>query len=402
MKSSSKKLLIVVAIIMMIGGAYYLGYGIGNKSLLASHNSSSKVVNINRSKPENVDFGIFWEAWNIVEKEFIKKDIDYQKMIYGAISGMLSSLGDSYTAFMTPEESQMLSEDLNGSFGGIGVEITAKDGFLVIIAPLDGSPAHSSGIKSGDIITKINGNDVGDYTFIEAINQIRGEKGTTVVLTIISKDEDDAKDVEIMRDTISVESVKWKIIEDDIMYIRISQFGEDVFDNIGKSIEELRRENINKVIVDVRDNPGGYLDACVDATSLFVPEDVIVWEENREKKQTSINSTHLPRLDKIGKLIVLVNSGSASSSEIFAGAIQDYKTGVIVGEKTFGKGSVQNLEKISGGGQVKITVAKWLTPQKRQIEKEGILPDIEIDMDSGQIGTDDDRQLMRAIEEVRK
>ena len=386
---------------MCIRDRYYIGYGVGHKNLIVQTGGKTKIVNIGQNKPNEIDFSIFWDAWNVVKTKFINKELDYQKMVYGAISGMLDSLGDSYTVFMTPEETKILNEDLNGSFGGIGVEITAKDGFLIIISPLDDSPAQKAGIRSKDIIVKIDGVDVGDYTFIEAINKIRGEKGTEVTLTVLHDGDNETQDIIIMRDTISVESVKWELKQNNIMYVRISQFGDDTFDRINEVADEMQAKNIQKMIVDVRDDPGGYLDTCVNVTSLFIPEGVVVWEEDRNSDKQALETTHLPRLENVD-LVVLINGGSASSSEIFAGAIQDTKKGILIGEKTFGKGSVQNLEELPDGSQVKITVAKWLTPNQRQIESEGINPDIEIEMDTEKIGTDEDIQLERAMDELKK
>lgn len=397
MSIKNKKIIKFVSVLLIIFGVYFVGYGVGHENLLTQSGGKVKLINIDKNKPNEVDFSIFWDAWNIVVSKFVNKNIDYQKMVYGAISGMLSSLDDPYTVFMDPEETKMLSEDLDGSFGGIGVEISAKDGYLVIISPLDGSPAQKAGIKSKDIITKIDGVDVGDYTYTEAINKIRGEKGTDVTLTVVHEGSDEAQDISITRDIVSVDSVKWEEKENGIMYVRISQFGEDTFDKLSKAVDEMQSKNINKIIVDVRDNPGGYLTSSVDISSLFIPEGTVVWEEDRNSQKEAMNTTRLQRL-KDADVVVLVNGGSASASEIFSGAIQDTKTGILVGEKTYGKGSVQSLEELPDGSQVKVTIAKWLTPDQRLIDKEGITPDETIEMDTDKIGTDEDAQLQRAIE----
>lgn len=401
MKKKSQKIIKFVSILLVLAGVYFIGYGIGHENLLTESAGKTKIVDIDKNKPNEVDFSIFWDAWNIVKSNFINKDLDYQKMVYGAISGMLDSLDDPYTIFMDPDETKMLSEDLEGEFGGIGVEITSKGGLLVVISPLDDSPAQEAGIKSGDIIVKIDGNDIGDYTFTEAINKIRGDKDTDVTLTVLHEGAEETEDIIVKRDIISVESVKSEVIDDDVMYVRISQFGEDTFDKLNEVAENMQSQNINKMIVDVRDNPGGYLTTAVDVTSLFIPEGVVVWEQDRNGQKEALNTSYLPRLKDID-LVVLTNGGSASSSEIYAGAIQDTDSGVLIGEKTFGKGSVQNLEELPDGSQVKITVAKWLTPNERQINEEGITPDIEIEMDTENIGTDNDAQLQKALDELEK
>lgn len=401
MNKKYSKLIKFVSIMLVLIGVYFIGYGIGHKNLLVETGGKTKIIHTDVGKSNDVDFAIFWDAWNIIKSKFINKNLDYQKMVYGAISGMLESLDDPYTIFMNPEETKMLSEDLEGSFGGIGVEISAKDGYLIIISPLDGSPAQEAGIKPKDLILKINGVDVGDYTYTEAINKIRGEKGTEVTLSLLHDGDSEAQDVKVKRDIISVNSVKWEEKKKGIMYVRISQFGEDTFDKFNQAIDEMQSKNINKIIVDVRNNPGGYLNSSVDISSLFIPDGVVVWEEDRNSQKQELKTSRIQRL-KGAELIVLVNDGSASASEIFAGAIQDTKIGILVGEKTFGKGSVQNLEQLPDGSQVKVTIAKWLTPDQRAIDEEGINPDIEIEMDTEKIGTDEDIQLQKAIEELSK
>lgn len=387
--------------ILILIGIYYVGYGVGHNNLVFENNYKPKIVNTDQGQPKDVDFGLFWDAWNVVKTKFINKNLDYKKMVNGAISGMLTSLDDPYTIFMNSDESKVFNEDLNGSFGGIGVEITVKDGLMVIIAPIDDSPAAKAGIRSKDIITKIDGEDVSHYSYAEAINKIRGEKGTNVVLTVIHEGQENTEDITITRDTIKNDSVKWEIKDNDIMYIRVSQFGDDTYDLINKAAQEIQNKNISKVIVDLRDNPGGYLTSSIDVASLFIPDGVIVQEQDRNGDINKMSTTRIPRL-KDTKLAVLINGGSASASEIFAGAIQDHKKGTIIGEKSFGKGSVQTLEKLDDGSQVKITIAKWLTPDGRAIDKEGITPDVEIKMDDKNTNTDSDTQLQKAIEEVNK
>lgn len=399
-KKEYLKFIKFVLFLVIIFGIYYLGYGVGSKNI-DFNVKNAKIINIDKNKSNEVDFSIFWDAWNIIKSKFIEKNLDYQKMVYGAISGMLKSLSDPYTSFMTPEESKMFGEDMNGSFGGIGVEIEPKDGVLIIIAPLDGSPAKEAGIRSKDLILKIDGVDIEEFTYIEAINKIRGEKGSKVKLTILHETDNEPVDIEIVRDTIKIDSVKWEIKDNDVMYLRISQFGDDTLEMINKAAEEMQTKNIRKIIIDVRDNPGGYLAQCVDITSLFIPEGVVVYEQDRNGNKTALETTLIPRL-KDAKKIVLINGGSASASEILAGAIQDSGQGVLIGEKSFGKGSVQTIEKLEDGSQVKITIAKWLTPKERIIDKEGIVPDIEVKLTKEDIENENDLQLQKAIEEINK
>lgn len=401
MKKEYINFLKFVGIVIIFCLVYLGGYAVGHKNIVFEQNNKPKITNLDLGKSSDIDFSTFWEAWNVIKDDFYEKDLNYQKMVYGAISGMLASLKDPYTQYLDPEVSKQFNEDLNGSFEGIGAEIQAKDGALIIVAPLDGSPAKQAGIRSGDIIIKIDDVEVDNYTFIEAINHIRGKKGTEVKLTIMRKDEENTQDITIKRDTIVVESVKWEMKDDNIMYVRISQFGEDTKELINKMADEALKKNVSGIILDLRDDPGGLLSECIDITSLFIPEGTVVIEKDRDGKENKSQTTQLPRLKDI-PLVVLVNEGSASASEIMAGAIQDTNRGKVIGEKTFGKGSVQNLVNLKDGSEVKVTIAKWFTPKGRGIDKEGIEPDIKVEMTDDDIKNNRDPQLDRAMEEVKK
>lgn len=401
MQKQYKKFLKFVGIVIILCLVYLGGYAVGHKNLVLENSYRPKILGLNSSQTKDVDFGIFWEAWNVVRGKFFEKDLDYQKMVYGAISGMLASLKDPYTQFLNPDVAKNFGDDLNGSFDGIGAEIQAKDGTLTIVAPLDGSPAKTAGIRSGDVIVKIDDTEVDNYTFVEAINHIRGKKGTQVKLTIIRKGEENTQDITIKRDTIVVESVKWGMKDGNIMYVRISQFGEDTKGLVNKMADEALKKNISGMVIDLRDDPGGLLDQCIDITSLFIPEGTVVIEKDRDGKENKSQTTQLPRLKDI-PLVVLVNGGSASASEIMAGAIQDTGRGKLIGEKTFGKGSVQNLVDLKDGSEVKVTIAKWFTPKGRGIDKTGIEPDIKVEINDDDIKNNRDPQLDRAMEEVKK
>lgn len=395
MKSSVKKILAGIVVAVILVGVYYIGVMIGSNKLEFSLDNPT-VININKSSTNDADFDIFWQAWDLVNNEYYDKDLNYKEMMYGAISGMLDSLDDAYTMFMSPEESKNFLEDLEGEFGGIGIEVVSRDGYLVVVAPLEGLPAEEAGIRSKDIIAKIDGVDVGEYSFSEAINKIRGEKGSNVTLTVLHEGENETIDVTVTRDIVEVDSVNWEQ-KDDVMYVRVSQFGEDTISLMDDVIAETKKNGLEKMIVDIRDNPGGYLDVGVDFTSLFIPEGTAVIEKDRDDNKTYIKTTRLPQLKDI-ELVVLVNGGSASASEIFAGAIQDTGSGTIVGETTFGKGSVQNLEILEDDSQVKLTVSKWFTPNERQIDKAGIEPDEKIELSREDIENDNDIQLKKALE----
>lgn len=398
---SYRKFLKFFIIIILLSAVYFGGYLVGHKNIVIEQGYKPKIENLDLGKPSDVDFSIFWQAWNIATSRFYEKNLDVKKMVYGAISGMLASLKDPYTQFLNPEIAKQFEDDLNGSFDGIGAEIQAKDGALVIVAPLDGSPAKEAGIRSGDVIVKIDEVEVDNYTFIEAINHIRGKKGTPVKLTILRKGEENTQDITITRDTIVIESVKWEMKDGNIMYVRISQFGEDTQELIDKMAEGALKKKVSGMVIDLRDNPGGLLDQCIDITSLFIPEGTVVIEKDRDGKENKSQTTQLPRLKDI-PLVVLVNEGSASASEIMAGAIQDAGRGKLIGEKTFGKGSVQSIADLKDDSEVKITVAKWFTPKGRGIDKEGIEPDIKVELSDDDIKNNRDPQLDKALDELRQ
>lgn len=385
--------------VVLICAIYFAGYLVGHKNIQFEKGYIPKVTNSNLGKPTDVDFSLFWQAWNVVKEKYIGST-DSQKMLYGSISGMVNSLGDPYSLFMDPAESRRFSENMNGSFGGIGAEIESKDGQLVIVAPLEGSPAEKGGLKPQDVILKIDGQNTSGLGFYEAIDKIRGKKGTEVTLTIFRKGWDDTKDFKIKRDTITVKSVKSEMKE-GFSYIKINQFGDDTLDLTKKAMVEAEKNQAIGYIIDLRSNPGGYLQDAVDIASLFLDKGtVVVKEEDKYQNKNELKTTLLKLTDK--KIVVLVNGGSASASEIFAGAIKDNKRGAVIGEKTFGKGSVQTLFDLSDSSKVRVTIAKWLTPNGTSINKEGVTPDIEVKMSEDDVKNNQDPQLDRALEEIRK
>ncbi len=399
MSKGYKKFFKFLGIVIIIGLIYFAGYTVGHKNIEFEKGYILKIANTNLGQPSDVDFSLFWDAWSIVKNKFAG-NIDTQKMIYGAICGMMNSLGDDYSLFMDPKEAKQFSEDLSGSFDGIGAELEIKDGKLVIASPLEGSPAEKAGLMANDVVVKINGEEVSKMTFNDAINKIRGDKGTDVTLTIFRDGWSDTKDFTITRDTINVPSVKWEQ-KGDYTYIKINQFGEDTTNLMQQAVNFVNSHSSKGIILDLRNNPGGYLDSAVDITSLFIDKGTVVIKESKDGSQEKISTTLTPKL-KDKKLVVLVNGGSASSSEIMAGAIQDYKRGLLIGEKTFGKGSVQNLEPLKDGSEVRVTIAKWLTPNGRGINKQGIEPDIEVKLTEDDKNANRDPQLDRAIEELNK
>lgn len=337
------------------------------------------VINSSVGKSLDVDFSIFWEAWNKLKKESVK-DISSEKMIEGAIAGLLSSANDPFTVFFSKDENKRFRDDIKGEFSGIGVELIQKNGLPTVVAPLSESPAEKAGMKAGDVVIEVDGAKTNEIGFDETINRIRGTEGSTVKLMISREDEKDALLFEIKRSKISVKSVEWEVKNyqgKKISYIKIRQFGDDTESLFEDAAKDALDKNASGMIIDLRNNPGGYLETAVNIASYFIKDGVIVSEKGKDDVKKEYNAQGKAKLDNL-KVAVLTNEGSASASEILAGALQDRKGSKIIGEKTFGKGSVQELYDLSDGSAVKITVASWYTPNGRQINGEGIKPDIEI------------------------
>lgn len=324
---------------------------------------------------KDVDFKLYWELWNSLKQKYVDKDgLTDKKMFYGSLQGLASSLGDPYTVFMNPEEYKTFESDMAGTFEGIGAEVGLKDQVITVVAPLSGMPAEKAGIKAGDKIISINGTSTAGMTVEEAVTHIRGPKDTKVKLTIYRKGLKETKDYEITRDVIYVKSVKTELRPDGIYVIRISNFNDDTTALFNDAVLDVLAKKPKGLILDLRSNPGGYLDAAVQVASEWVESGAVVKEKLSDGTEDSYDAVGFPRLKSI-KTVVLVDGGSASASEIVAGALQDYGLAKLVGEKTFGKGSVQSMQTLSDGSSLKVTVAKWLTPNGNSINKQGITPD---------------------------
>lgn len=332
----------------------------------------------NFDNPQTVDLSLYWKVWNKLENSYLDqtKVSDDENLVYGSIKGLVGALDDPYTVFMTPVETKEFEENLNGSLEGIGAELTVEDGMLVVLSPLKNSPAEKAGLKPGDIIFQIDGETTADMTLFDAIMTIRGEKGTTVTLTILRRDTEEPIEVDIVRDTIEVESVTYENLEGDIAYISINQFSDNTTEEFEKAVQDILLKDPKGLILDLRYNGGGYLDISVDILSELVggDKDAVKIVSRDKEMEESIKVWDNAKLPEV-PLVVLVNEGSASASEILAGAIQDHKRGLIMGNQTYGKGSVQEIEMLDDGSSLRLTIAKWLTPSGRDIDKMGIAPD---------------------------
>ncbi len=343
------------------------------------------------------EFSLFFRAINLIEDKYIYSDsLDYSKLIQGAISGMIKSLDDYPSVFFTPEERTRFLEDSRGNFEGVGMEITIKDNQLQVVTPLEGTPAEREGIKARDYILKIDGKDTFNMKAEEAVSLIRGERGTEVVLTIMRENWDIPQEISIIRDLVEIPSMRLNFISEDglnIAHIRLIHFSMKASSDFSKISREIISNNPDGIILDLRNNPGGYLDEAKKIAEWFLNEgDIIAIKEgkSREVEYTSRKDGQLSSFP----IVILINQGSASASEILALSIKENMDTKIIGEKSFGKGSVQELVTLRDGSAIKITVGKWLSPEGRLIEGEGIIPDIIVEFD---LESDKDNQLEEAI-----
>ena len=357
------------------------------------------VDNRNPSVNENVDFSLFWKAWDLLKEKYVDKNsLDAQKLVYGAISGMMKATGDPYTIFFDPTETKSFNQDLEGSFDGIGAELGIKDNILTVIAPLDSSPAQKAGLMAGDKILKIGDKSTMDINIDAAVDLIRGKKGTTVDLTVFHKGDEMSHKVTVTRDTIVLKSVKLEMKSDGVAYIKVSKFGDDTDSEFDAVVSQIVAIKAKGIILDLRNNPGGFLDRAVNMASRMIPSGkVVVMEEDSSGKRDSLYTRGGDKLSAIST-VVLIDEGSASASEILAGALRDDQGIKLIGKKSFGKGSVQELINLPNNTSAKITVAKWLTPNGDYIMEKGITPDIDVDLTLDDFKNNRDPQLDKATE----
>lgn len=381
---------------------FAIGFVFGQKKIEVQRAGTVPTISVQNQNPSNqkVDFSLMWQVLDIIPQKYIDKSaIDTQKLLYGAISGMVRSLGDPYTAFLDPKQNEAIKSELSGVYEGVGIQIGFnKDKRLVIIAPLSGTPAQGAGFRPKDLILKIDGRDTFDLTLPEAVDLIRGPAGTKVKLVLQHEGEDKPYEKEIARAKITVKSVELAFEQKDsqkIAIVKVSRFGDTTDSEWDDAVRRIKSENASAVVVDMRNNPGGLLSSSVHLASEFTGG-VIVKQQDSIGRVESLSSDHAGNLLKI-PIVVLVNDGSASAAEIFSGAIQDHGRGKIVGGKTFGKGTVQEPVELLGGSGLHVTVAKWLTPDGHSIHGVGITPDIEI-ATSSEADSKTDPVLAKALE----
>jgi len=397
---SLRKFYTVLLLILLSIGFFSGGYYFGRRGFDVEYKKTPpeiRVVNKDTG-PKNVDFSEFWQVWDLLNEKHIARPFDPQKLMYGAIEGLVAAVGDPYTAFLPPSDNEAVTSSLNGEYQGIGAELGIKDNKLVIVAPLEGSPAEAVGIKAGDSIVKIEGVDTTGISLAEAVSKIRGAAGTVSTLTVQRGDKPEF-DVKIVRDKITVKSVSWKDAGDNIAYVRLARFGDKTNQEWTDSVDQIKAQmpTLKAVILDVRGNPGGYLDGSVYIASEFMKSGVVV------KEQYADGSVDSLRVDRKGVLIgypvvVLIDRGSASASEIVTMALKDSIGAVTVGEKSFGKGTVQDARDFSDGSGVHITIAKWLSPKGTWIHNVGITLDYEVKLPEEDAASGKDPQFDKALE----
>jgi len=340
---------------------------------------------------------LFSDVLNIVQDNYVEK-ADLKKLMYGAVSGMLREL-DPHSSFLKPEEYKELQVETKGKFGGLGIEITMRDGILTVVSPLEGTPADKAGIQAGDQIIRIDDQPTQDMSLTEAVQKMRGPKGTKVKITVIRKGERKPLDFELIRDTISIQSVKWRTLEPGYGYVRISSFQSGTGADLRKALDQLESDNhpLLGLVLDLRNDPGGLLDQAVEVADEFIDEGLIVYTGGRLENQKMRFEAHKNSKPRNYPIVVLVNSGSASASEIVAGALQDHKRAIVLGEPTFGKGSVQTVIPLNDGSALRLTTSLYYTPSGRSIQAKGIEPDIlvkrEVPPKTDEEGTDEIRRI---------
>ncbi|MFH1632250.1 MAG: S41 family peptidase [bacterium] len=372
----------MAALLALAVAVFYVGYLVGSVQSARSEvpAGESRITNtdfVPESLVDEIDFAGFWEVWNLVHEVYVDQPVSEEDLYYGALEGMLWALGDPYSIFLDPTLTDEFNQDLEGSFFGIGAEVDLRDGFIVVVSPLAGSPAEQAGLLPGDKILAIDSVDTFGMTLNEAVASIRGEEGTPVILTVTRDGLSEAFDIEITRGEIIIDSVVWEIRDDGIAVVEIRIFNEETTALFQQAVQEILTSGVDGIVLDLRNNPGGYLTEAINVAGFWIDGNTVVIERVRDE-ENHLSALGTARLHGI-KTAVLVNVGSASGSEILAGALQDYGAAMIIGEQTFGKGSVQEFYEFPDGSSVKITVAEWLTPNGRSINEVGITPDMVVE-----------------------
>lgn len=381
------------------GGTLYAGYRFGQQDPRVI--TVKNITNIDDPDIE-ADFGVFWQVWEKLREKHIEGEGAKEKdLVYGAITGLVNSLGDPHTVFLPPPDAKKFEEDVSGKFGGIGAEIGVRDDQLVIIAPLKDSPAEKAGLQPKDKILKVDDEVADGLDVGEAVKLIRGEVGTTVTLTILRNGWERPREFKIIREEIKIPTIDWDVKEGNILHLKLYSFNENAPILFYQAVVSGLLKGADGMALDMRNNPGGFLEVAVNLAGWFVPRGSVVVTEDFRHGEDIIFTANGNEALKNFPVVVLINGGSASASEILAGALRDHRSIKLVGEKTFGKGTVQELDKLKDGSSLKITIAKWLTPAGHTIEKNGLEPDFEVKLTEEDFKEGRDPQLEKAFEVLK-
>ena len=388
-----KKRLILFFLILTIGTVFVLGFEVGKYR-------EARIQTARFEELGKIDLSTFWEVWGKLHEKFLDyENLDAQELIYGAISGMTKAAGDSYTTFLTPEEAEKFEESMKGEFEGVGMEIGIKENQITVISPLPDTPAKEAGILAGDKILKIDGKDTSSISIEQAVSLIRGPKGTEVTLTIFREGWEKVKDIKLIRSVIKIPTLKITKISPDIYHIEIYQFNRPLLEDFQREVSEILKNPAKKIILDLRNNGGGYLDIVEKISGFFLKTgDTVLIEDYGKAKEREIQKARGKGELSEYPVVVLINQGSASGAEILAGALRDNRDILLIGEHSFGKGSVQEAVILKDNSLLKITVAKWLTPKGNSISEVGLKPDIEIELSEEDFTEGRDSQLNKAVE----
>lgn len=392
MSNTTRNLFLFVLVILLIFAAFTAGY-LANEYVDLSTGTA-------RAAENEEAFSVFWEAWGWIEESYLGEIPPMKQVTYGAIRGALNSLGDPYTVFIEPPAREQERDSLRGNFGGIGAHLRRNEAGEVVLDPIPGNPAEAAGILSGDVLLAVDGQPISDAMTVQEIAQlIRGEKGTTVTLTVRHPGEDEPVELTVERDDILIPSVSYRMLEEapGIGYIQLTRFSGESSKEVHEAILDLREEGAHQLILDIRQNGGGLLDAAVDVADHFLRGGPVLYQESKDEGETVYEAAEEALAPEV-PLVVLVDGGTASSAEILAGALQDRERAILVGSQTFGKGSVQLVYDLSDGSSVHVTSSRWYTPDRHQIDQQGLVPDIPVEVTQEAIDAGRDVMLERAID----
>ncbi len=398
-KDKKLQRLTLILLVSIVAAASYLA-GFASQVIPAYVGEVEESEIFHPTAEEPPEFGVYWEAWNLVEENFYAELPDAQVQTYGSIRGMLAALGDPNTFFIEPPDRQIEKAQFQGRYGGIGAEYTMRNGYLVVVTPFPDSPASRAGIRPGDIIVAVDGTDIFGLSQNEAALLIRGPVGMKVELTIRREGELEPLIVQLTREEIELPTVTWGLKEEEIGYVKLSFFGGRTNEELRHALTELQSQGATSLILDLRNNPGGLIGAAVDVASQFIDTGVILYQRDAQGNDQAFPAKK-GGLATETPLAVLVNGGTASAAEIVAGALSDHQRAVIIGEKTFGKGSIQTVRELSDHSSIHVTTAHWLTPQDHEIEGAGLTPDLEVPLTQEDIDNQRDPQLDGALAYLR-